>query len=103
MYSYHKVAGSDYADVLKRIGYRKRSFAIREMTPTEMRLRSYWDGGSRNEYAAFRGNVRLDIPVSGAPFYTPDPQAWTPQAGDIVVVHGTFCGKPATAFITKFV
>jgi hypothetical protein len=86
-----------YADAV-RSRKRSASSAVREAGKPE-KLRSYWDGGSRDEYSAFRGGRPLSIPVSGAPGFTPDPAEWIPQAGDVLVIHGTFCGKPSTPHI----
>lgn len=93
-----------YATMLKRIGYRKRTVWVSTRRAGEpMRLRTYWDSGSRDQYMAFNSQgVAIAIPVSGAPMFTPDPVEWYPNPGDILVCYGTFQGKPATAHITIF-
>lgn len=91
--------------LLDRIGCRKRSCYVREEAAgSGMRLRSYWDGGSRDEYRAYsRSGEAIALPISGAPGFTPEPREWVPQAGDVLVNYGTFCGKPSTPFITFYV
>jgi len=66
------------------------------------KFRSYWDGGSRDVYSAFRNGAQLSIPVSGAPGFTPEPNEWIPQVGDVLVIHGTFMGKPSTPYIVFY-
>lgn len=91
--------------LLDRIGCRKRSCYVREESAgTGMRLRSYWDGGSRDEYRAFTSSGEsIHLPISGAPGFTAEPAEWVPKAGDVLVNYGTFCGKPSTPFITYYV
>lgn len=66
------------------------------------KFRSYWDGGSRDEYTAFRNGSVIHIPVSGAPGFTPEPAEWVPQVGDVLVIHGTFMGKPSTPHVVFY-
>ncbi len=91
--------------LMDRVGSRKRSCYVREEAAGKgMRLRSYWDGGSRDEYAAWDANGSpIALPVSGAPMFTPEPSEWVPSAGDVLVNYGTFMGKPSTPFITFYV
>lgn len=91
-------------DLLQRVGTKKRKCFIREETAgTPIKLRSYWDGGSRDLYAAYDASgKRLPISVSGAPGFTAEPEAWTPRPGDALVETGTFCGKEATPKITFY-
>jgi len=64
---------------------------------------TYWDGGSRSEYAAVNLTTGRH---AGAPQYAP-PQFGGPRtapevdlpAGVAIVRTGTFCGKPATAAV----
>ena len=96
---------ADVKAILERVGTRKRKCYVDE-TPAgrEMRLRSYWDGGSRDIYRAFDAQgQRIDISVSGAPAFTAEPAPWVPQAGDVLVVTGHFCGKESVPHITRFV
>ncbi len=88
-----------------RVGSRKRSCYVSERPAgVGMRLRSYWDGGSRDEYRAFDANGNeIAIPVSGAPGFTPEPREWVPNVGDVLVDYGTFMGKPSTPHITFYI
>jgi hypothetical protein len=96
---------ADVKAILDRVGTRKRKCYVDELPAgREMRLRSYWDGGSRDVYTAFDAQgKRLDVSVSGAPAFTAEPQPWTPQPGDVLVVTGVCCGKESTPRITRFV
>lgn len=89
-----------YTDAVRS---RKRSaFVTERVAGKGEKFRSYWDGGSRDEYTAFRDGKVLSIPVSGAPGFTPDPAEWVPQVGDVLVIHGTFCGKPSTPHVVFY-
>ena len=96
---------ADVKVILDRIGTKKRKCYVMERPAgSAMRLRSYWDGGSRDVYTAFDAQgKRIDLPVSGAPAFTPEPEGWTPQAGDVLVVTGHSCGKESAPRITRFV
>jgi hypothetical protein len=85
------------------VGSRKRSASSAERKAGEpVSLRSYWDGGSREQFRAWDASGR-ELPihqyVSGAPGFTPDPKPWLPQVGDVLVEYGTFMGKAATPHI----
>ena len=80
-------------------GYRKKQAGIESRESFSMHG-TYWDGGSRNEYAAVD---LVSMRSKGAPQYPPT-QFGGPgtQTMDIplnvaIVEAGTFCGKPATA------
>lgn len=82
--------------------YRKREARVMP-TATVTLDGTFWDGGSRSEYAA----VELATGrVSSAPQYAP-PQFGGPMSAPVVnipvgiaiVKTGTFCGKPATATV----
>ena len=93
----------EVAKYVNAVGSRKRSaFTSERSAGSPEKFRSYWDGGSRDEYTAFRNGSRIQIPVGGAPFFTPEPAEWVPQAGDVLVIHGTFCGKPSTPHIVFY-
>lgn len=90
--------------ILDRVGSRKRKCRVYRMAAGRpVKLRSYWDGGSRESYHAFtkRGKA-IDLPVSGAPGFTADPEPWTPAPGDVLVRTGILSGKEATPTITFF-
>ena len=86
------------------VGSRKRSAFVTERDAGRAeKFRSYWDGGSRDQYMAFDASGRvMSIPVSGAPVFTAEPAAWVPQVGDVLVIYGTFMGKPATPHIVFY-
>ena len=90
--------------LLQRVGTRKRKcFAGYAIAGSPVKLRSYWYGGSRDLYAAYTASGEaIPISVSGAPGFTPEPEAWTPNVGDVLVETGTFNGKEATPRITFF-
>jgi hypothetical protein len=90
--------------ILQRIGSRKRKCTVYTQDAGRPEtLYSYWDGGSRDEYRAWdaRG-VEIHLPISGAPGFTQKRPDWGPQAGDVLVCYGTFCGKEATPSITFY-
>lgn len=93
-----------YASLLTKLGYRKKTVWVSKGTAGKpVVLRSYWDGGSRDLYAAFNSSGQsINIPVGGAPQFTPEPEAWVPSPGDVLVSYGAFQGKPATAHITLY-
>lgn len=89
---------------LDRVGTRKRKCVVTEdKAGTPITLYSYWDGGSRDEYCAWNRNGQaITLPISGAPGFTQPRAPWTPEAGDVLVEFGTFCGKPATPRVTFY-
>lgn len=81
------------------IGSHKREGRLRAATEVTL-FGTYWDGGSRSEYAA----VRLsDMKADRSPQFDP-PQFGGPTSapvvplkpGYVIISHGVFCGKPAT-------
>ena len=90
--------------LLRRVGTRKRKcFVAGTPAGSPIKLRSYWYGGSRDLYAAYTASGEaIPISVSGAPGFTPEPKAWTPNAGDVLIETGTFNGKEAIPRITFF-
>ena len=90
--------------ILERIGSRKRKCTVYTQDAGKPEaLSSYWDGGSRDQYRAWNSvGQSLNIPVSGAPGFTQKQPDWVPQAGDVLVCYGTFCGKEATPSITFY-
>ena len=79
--------------------YRKKQAEVQSREQFSM-YGTYWDGGSRNEYAAVN---LVSMRSNGAPHYPPT-QFGGPgtQTMDIpvnvaIVEAGTFCGKQATA------
>ena len=82
--------------------YRKKSAFLSAATDVTL-SGTYWDGGSRNEYAAIdlatgrnAGAPQYDPPQFGGP--RTDPRVQLP-VGVAIVRAGTFCGKPATAHV----
>jgi hypothetical protein len=59
---------------------------------------SYWDGGSRDEFAWVRlsGGMVTRPAVPTSPFHGGPRTDITPAPGWVLVEYGTFCGKPAT-------
>jgi hypothetical protein len=90
--------------LLRSVGTRKRKCFIAEApSGSPVKLRSYWDGGSRDLYAAYTASGKsISIPVGGAPGFTSEPEAWTPAPGDVLIQTGTFNGKEATPRITFY-
>jgi len=90
--------------LLRSVGTRKRKCYIAEApSGSPVRLRSYWDGGTRDLYAAYSASgEEISLPVGGAPGFTPEPEAWVPNAGDVLIETGTFMGKEATPRITFY-
>lgn len=94
------------ADLLARVGSRKRKAYVKYDAPIPthgIKLASYWDGGSRDEFAAFTASGQaIALPISGAPQFSKEEPAWIPQSGDVLVEYGTFMGKPSTPSITFY-
>ena len=90
----------EVARYVNAVNSRKRTAWVSERPAgVGEKFRSYWCDGSRDEYTAFRGGNVTYIPVSGAYGFTPDPAEWVPQVGDVLVIHGTFMGKPSTPHV----
>lgn len=97
--------------------YRKHNCFVTVFSPTT--LNSYWDGGSRHEYAIVQLSTlkTKPLPTSTHPYFDvaargivgEDESVSIGPSGSIVlktlpedfalVTAGTFCGKPATAFV----
>jgi len=100
---YIKRDAKEFRNILNTIGYRKRSVQV---CPSD-KITVYglnWDGGSRSEYTA----VTLDGKPVGdlskynmvAPWQNPANGSTLPiPPGVVVIKHGVFMGKPATAYI----
>jgi hypothetical protein len=84
-------------------GYRKRKVVLKEGTAVTL-YGLNWDGGSRSEYTLVDLNTRVVLPIGDnmtAPWDNKDEgRRVTINPGQAVVQTGTFCGKPATMFIT---
>lgn len=99
--------------------YRKRTAWIRVWSGSQ-NINSYWDGGSRDEYAIVElaTMTRRPMPTVGHPYFEVKAQGVPTgsdsfvevdhvgnvtlkilPAGYVLVQAGTFCGKPATARI----
>ena len=99
--------------------YRKRT-AWLSTFHREMNINSYWDGGSKDEYAIVRLDTmaRVPMPSVGHPFFEvsgrgigagEDQYVTVDRVGNVclkalpegyaIVRSGTFCGKPATAHV----
>jgi hypothetical protein len=97
--------------------YRKHNAWLSEFRPTE--INSYWDGGSRDEYAIVDlvTGQRKNLPTSTHPYFDvarygvqgENEMVAVSERGNItlkllpenfaLVRSGTFCGKPATAHV----
>lgn len=56
----------------------------------------WWDGGSRTEYTVYdvnTGRTRRPTLPSGPPAFSGDAKPIELADGEVLVVHGTFCGK----------
>jgi hypothetical protein len=75
-------------------GSRKKSFYF--STAEKHSTDSYWDGGSRDQFeVANRVTGQRIIPPAGSyPWTTPNDYVLQPN--EVLIVTGTFCGKPAT-------
>lgn len=92
-----------FAKYLQEIGYKKHQVFYSTAPAGRMQmLRSYWDGGSRDYYAAWNAEgKRIPLPVGGS-YFEKMPDGYTPAPGDVLIRYGVFCGKPATADITVY-
>lgn len=98
--------------------YRKLKASISTFRP--MSINSYWDGGSRDEYAVVDIAARQSVayPSAGHPYFdvagrgiadVEDPHIAVDHVGNVTLKHlplnyalvkaGTFCGKPSTACV----
>lgn len=92
--------------ILSFIGSRKRTVFTYENTSLKpMALHSYWDGGSRPQYALWRNGRPEYVTVNGHPYFDAsgrNPTEYVPQDGDILIRHGIVAGKPAIPSFTYF-
>lgn len=99
-------------------GYKKHKAFLSAFGPTT--INSYWDGGSRDEYALVElATLRTKpLPTASHPFYDVTAHGMANTTGEYVTIDrvgnirlnvlpegfalvsaGTFCGKPATAHV----
>jgi len=100
--------------------YRKRSAGLSTFASSGQNINSYWDGGSRDEYAIvdLSTMTKAPMPTVGHPYFEVK-GAGVPTGEDqyVIVDHvgnvtlkslpqgyvlvraGTFCGKPSTAHV----
>jgi hypothetical protein len=99
-------------------GYKKHRAYLSEFSP--MQINSYWDGGSRDEFAIVELATmqRKSLPTSSHPYFDVAARGMANQSNEIVesdhvgnvtlkvlpegfalVSAGTFCGKAATAHV----
>lgn len=100
--------------------YRKRTAWLSTFSERGQQINSYWDGGTRDEYAIVRLDdmTRAPMPSVGHPYFEvrgagipsgEDQYVSIDRVGNVtlkalppgfvLVCAGTFCGKPATAKI----
>lgn len=101
-------------------GYKKHKAWLRTMGPSGQGINSYWDGGSRAEYALvdLATGRRVALPTNTHPYFdiaraglagAEDSAVVVDHRGNVtlkilpegiaLVQAGTFCGKPATATV----
>lgn len=101
-------------------GYRKHKAYVQVFGDRGKSINSYWDGGSRDEYAIVRLSdlARMPMPTVGHPYFevkargvgTGEDEYVTVDhvgnvtlkrlpAGFVLVQAGTFCGKASTAHV----
>lgn len=99
---FQKIPTKEVKDIARLIGYRKKTVCVKPATEHTMHGVN-WSGGSRTQY------TMVDLRTMKA--LTPDlgrPPPWAnPAEGAkveippdcVLIAHGIFCGKPATAFM----
>ena len=98
----------DVARYLDSIGSRKRTAfveTIRACSAQPRLLASYWDGGSRDEWALFKADGKrapLSV-VTSPPQFGGTAPAYVPAPGDVLIRAGTFAGRPSTPHVTFYV
>lgn len=101
-------------------GYKKHNAWLLVMGPSGKRINSYWDGGSKSEFALvdLATGRRKDLPTHTHPYYDiaraglagqEDQAVAVDERGNVtlkllpegiaLVQAGWFCGKPATAMV----
>jgi hypothetical protein len=122
---YNKVKLSttpDLNQVIQRAfpSYRKLNCFVTTFPEAGVNINSYWDGGSRREYALVELSTmqRKSLPTNSLPYFDKasrgmanleNPAVSTDHVGNITLKYlpvnfvlveaGTFCGKSATAFV----
>lgn len=83
-------------------GYRKRSVIVSKIQgPYLASVGSSWDGGSKDSFTLIDEQGRhSDVSVPDSPFNGKPNTKLEVKSGQVLVSHGVFCGKPATAHIT---
>lgn len=98
--------------------YRKTTASLQAFPEHGVNINSYWDGGSRDEYALVEISTgrRKSLPTASHPYYdiagqgllnADSPDVSVDHVGNVrlkrlpegiaLISAGTFCGKPATA------
>lgn len=73
--------------------YRGRKFRLETMKRPR-RLASYWDGGSRDTFRAYRVEQKTFFtPPTVYPFGGDNNPDFVPESGVILIEHSVFCGK----------
>jgi hypothetical protein len=102
---YKNSLSADYDRYLDRfnIHWNKKMYAeIMTIPKRGMAFRSYWDGGSRDQWDAFdRFGSRIYLPVTTSPFNATE-DSWIPSPGDMLIRTGTLIGKPLSPQVTIF-
>ena len=97
----------NYAKDVKKLqrwlpnGYRKHQARLSASFGGSVSIKSYWDGGTKDEYELRRladGQFIKSLGINpwGKDINDPKFMFVIPE-GHYVLEHGTFCGKPATA------
>ncbi len=100
--------------------YRKRRSFVTVFPPSGVNVNSYWDGGSKSEYAIvhLETHQRRALPTSTHPYFDVAARGLANQSGSVIetdrvgnvrlkvlpegfalVEGGTFCGKSAAAHV----
>jgi hypothetical protein len=92
----------EIASLMTRIRSKKRTvFVSRDINCKEVKLRSYWDGGSKTSFIVIRNGAVWYPPVSGSAFEK-EAEAYIPHVGDVLIQYGTFNGKEAIPHFTFY-
>lgn len=74
-------------------GTKKRQFFLR--TAETITPRGGWSGGSRDYYDGFNYKTNAPVTLQVGDYFSKPAESQPIPADSIVVVTGTFCGKPA--------
>lgn len=96
-----KDAPAEVQRILKQVQYGGRSIRFEETKVHPVRLESYWSGGSRDYYAAYRNGQPITLSVTTNPMGTPASD-YVPEPGDILINRPVFQGKAMSATVVKF-